>query len=76
LADELSRADTAHLAYALELYEKRQRHRVEISEKNSRQLSRLMFVNTAPAAWARDHLMEFYTLEHLIKDISKVMAGD
>ena len=76
LADELSRADRDHIHYALELYEKRQRHRVEVAEKNSRDLSKLMFVNSAPAAWARDQLMEFYSLEHLIKDISKVMEGD
>ncbi|HNP34217.1 MAG TPA: NAD(P)/FAD-dependent oxidoreductase [Woeseiaceae bacterium] len=75
LADELSRAESARMNFALELYEKRQRHRVEATEKNSRDLSKLMFVNSAPAAWARDKLMEFYSLKHLINDISKVMAG-
>jgi 2-polyprenyl-6-methoxyphenol hydroxylase-like FAD-dependent oxidoreductase len=76
LADELSRADAKHMHYALELFEKRQRHRVETAEKNSRDLSKLMFINSAPGAWARDKLMEFYTLKHLIDDISKVMSGD
>jgi 2-polyprenyl-6-methoxyphenol hydroxylase-like FAD-dependent oxidoreductase len=76
LADELSRADAKHMHYALELFEKRQKHRVEIAEKNSRDLSKLMFINSAPGAWARDKLMEFYTLKHLIDDISKVMSGD
>ena len=62
--------------YALELYEKRVRHRVDISEQNSRDLSRLMFVNAAPTVWARDKLMKFYSLKHLVADISKVISGD
>lgn len=75
LADELSRADAAHLDYALKLYEKRQRHRVELAQKNSRDLARYMFVNNPATAFARDQLMRFYTLEQLVKDISKVMEG-
>ncbi|MCO5321898.1 MAG: FAD-dependent monooxygenase [Microthrixaceae bacterium] len=75
LADELSRSDATHIGYALELYEKRQRHRVELAQKNSRDLARYMFVNAAPLAMARDHLMRFYTLDHMISDVSKVMDG-
>ncbi len=73
LADELSRADAPHMGHALELYEKRQRHRVELAQQNSRNLARLMFVSSPRVAWARDQMMRFYTLRRLIKDISKVM---
>lgn len=75
LADELSRADVSHLDYALELYEKRQRRRVELAQANSRSLSRFMFVNSRPAAWLRDQLMRVYTLKMLVRDISRVMSG-
>ncbi len=76
LADELSRADSDHLSYALELYEKRQRRRVERMQTNSRRLSRLMFVNGNATAWARNQLLRFYTTKMLVRDISKVMRGD
>ncbi len=75
LADELSRADPQHIEYALDLYEKRQRHRVELAQKNSRELARYMFVKSPAMAWARDQAMRFYTPEMLLKGISKVMAG-
>ncbi len=73
LADELTRADTRHMGYALELYERRQRNRVELAQRNSRNLARIMFVNNEPIAFARDHLMRFYSLERLLSDVSRVM---
>lgn len=75
LADELARADKAHLDYALATYEKRQRPRVERAQKNSRDLSRFMFVNRGLVAAIRDAAMRFYTLERLLADISRVMDG-
>lgn len=75
LADELSRADAEHIQYAFDLYVKRQRHRVEAAQKNSRDLARYMFLNQPALAWARDQAMRFYTPEMLLKGISKVMAG-
>ena len=74
LADELSRADADHIDYALDIYEMRQRHRVETVQKNSRDLAGYMFVNSRLAVWMRDQLMRFYSLKRLIADISKVMA--
>lgn len=74
LADELSRADADHIDYALDIYEMRQRHRVEAVQKNSRDLAGYMFVNSRFAVWMRDQLMRFYTLKRLIADISRVMA--
>lgn len=75
LSDELSRADAAHLPYALSLYEKRQRHRAELAQKNSRDLARFMFVNNPLVALGRDQLMRFYSLKQLVADISRVMEG-
>lgn len=75
LADELSRADAAHMAYALRLYERRQRRRVELTQANSRWLAKMMFVDNAPVAWVRDQLIRFYSMKMLIKDISRVMEG-
>lgn len=75
LADELSRAEPDRLSYALSLYERRQRHRVELAQKNSRDLARYMFVGSGPAALLRDQLLRFYTLDRLVKDISAVMDG-
>jgi 2-polyprenyl-6-methoxyphenol hydroxylase-like FAD-dependent oxidoreductase len=75
LADELSRAGTDHIPYALDLYERRQRHRVELAQKNSRNLARYMFVNSSAVALARDQAMRFYTLDRLVSDLSHVMSG-
>ncbi|GHE05454.1 hypothetical protein U879_03865 [Defluviimonas sp. 20V17] len=75
LADELARADTDHLNFALSLYEKRQRHRVEIAQRNSRTLAKYMFVNNPATAALRDQFMRFYSLDRMIADISKVMEG-
>ncbi|MEZ5267741.1 MAG: hypothetical protein R2789_03940 [Microthrixaceae bacterium] len=65
-----SRSDATHIGYALELYEKRQRRRVGWPRR-TRGTSRYMFVNAAPLAMARDHLMRFYTLDHMISDVSR-----
>lgn len=75
LADELARADAGHIDYALSLYENRQRRRVELAQKNSRTLSRAMFVNSPLAAFLRDQAMRFYSLEMMMRDIAKVMEG-
>lgn len=75
LADELSRSDREHLEFALKLYERRQRSRVEKAQKNSRQLAKLMFVNNAFLAKIRNLLLPFYTMDHFLKDIRQVMEG-
>jgi 2-polyprenyl-6-methoxyphenol hydroxylase-like FAD-dependent oxidoreductase len=76
LADELSRADTRHMHYALNLFEKRQRHRVEKTQKNSRRLSRIMFVDSPIKNMIRDQAMSFYSLKSMVHDISQVIEGD
>lgn len=76
LNDELSRADKDHLPYALTLFEKRQRPRVEKAQQNSRQLGKMMFVKSPLLAKLRNQLLRFYTLEQFVKDIKKVMEGN
>ena len=75
LADELSRADAAHIEYALRLYEQRDRKKVESAQDNSRQLAKLMMIESTPLAWGRDQLMKFYTLDQALKEIVKIMEG-
>ncbi|MBM4124662.1 MAG: FAD-dependent monooxygenase [Nitrospira sp.] len=75
LADELSRTDAAHVEYALRLYVRRNKQRVEAAQDNSRKLGRLMFVESLPLAWGRDQLMRFYTLDQALKQIVEVMEG-
>lgn len=75
LNDELSRADSDHLTYALSLFEKRQRPRVEKAQQNSRQLGKMMFINSPLLAKLRNMLLQFYTMEQFVKDIEKVMEG-
>lgn len=75
LADELSRTDAAHLPYALNLYERRNKPRVEAAQDNSRRLGKFMFLESAPVAWGRDQLLRLYTLDQALKDIVKVMEG-
>lgn len=65
LADELGRTDKQMLPYALELYEKRRRRRVEPAQDDSRHVAQTMMVDLAPAAWGRDRLSRLYSLDML-----------
>lgn len=75
LADELSRTDAAHLDYALRLYVRRNKQRVEAAQDNSRKLARMMLIESAPLAWGRDQLLRFYTLDQALKEIVEIMEG-
>lgn len=75
LADELSRAQADRMGYALALFERRQRGRVEAAQKNSRDLARFMFVNSRTACMLRDQAMRFYSLERMIAGISGIMTA-
>ena len=72
LADELSRADVAHLDHALAFYEMRRRKRVEAAQNDSRHMARMMFIENVPLAWGRDQTLKFYSLEQLVKQIAKI----
>jgi len=75
LADELSRVDAAHVDYALRLFERRDRKKVEAAQNNSRRLARLIMVDSVPMAWGRDQLMKFYSLERALKEVVELMEG-
>jgi 2-polyprenyl-6-methoxyphenol hydroxylase-like FAD-dependent oxidoreductase len=75
LADELSRMEPGHLDYALDLYEKRQRDRVERAQRDSRRLGRIMFVRSTVLTALRDRVLPHYSLQRMLADLSKVMQG-
>jgi 2-polyprenyl-6-methoxyphenol hydroxylase-like FAD-dependent oxidoreductase len=75
LADELSRTDKAHLEYGLNLFEQRQKDRVESAQLDSRNLARFMFVKSRIMASIRDYGVRFYTLQEMLKNISKTIEG-
>ncbi|HLH78549.1 MAG TPA: NAD(P)/FAD-dependent oxidoreductase [Candidatus Binataceae bacterium] len=75
LADELTRVDAAHVDYALRLFERRDRKRVEAAQNNSRRLARLIMVDSVPMAWGRDQLMKFYSLDRALKEVVELMEG-
>jgi 2-polyprenyl-6-methoxyphenol hydroxylase-like FAD-dependent oxidoreductase len=69
LADELSRADAAHVPPALGLYEQRCRSLVERNQTESRRLARVMFVAPPPLAWLRDQVARRYPAERMLGQI-------
>lgn len=73
LSDELSRTNAERVEQALDLYEKRHRERVEVAQKNSRELGRMMFVESRTMDWIRDQLLHFYSTEALIREIARIM---
>lgn len=75
LADELSRADAAHLPGALGLYQRRQQPKVLAAQNNSRKLAHLLMINSPTMAWGREVLMHFYSPDRALQDIVKVMDG-
>lgn len=61
--------------YALKLYERRQKPRVELARAKSRWLAKVTFVNNPALVRLRDQLVRFYTMK--INDISrKVIRAD
>lgn len=75
LDDELSRADNQHLEYALDLFEKRQKERVEKAQKESRDLGNWMFVNSSLMAWVRDKMLNFYSLDMMLQGLEDIMMA-
>ncbi|MGD8280273.1 MAG: NAD(P)/FAD-dependent oxidoreductase [Gemmatimonadota bacterium] len=73
LADELSRCDARWVEHSLDLYEERHRSRAESAQQSSRDLGRLMFVESSPLAWGRDQLVKHYSLERLVQSIATMM---
>jgi 2-polyprenyl-6-methoxyphenol hydroxylase-like FAD-dependent oxidoreductase len=75
LADELSRVDKEHIGYGLKLYSFRQKERVEKAQKDSRQLGKMMFINSSIISAVRDEILPFYSLQRMLSDLSKIMEG-
>ncbi|HEX6681979.1 MAG TPA: NAD(P)/FAD-dependent oxidoreductase [Candidatus Limnocylindrales bacterium] len=71
LADELSRTDSIYLPNALELYQRRRRHRVEAAQTQSRRLARLMFLNSARLATLRNRALRFASMEQMVGPLIK-----
>ena len=75
LVDELSRSDTTHLDYALKLYQQRQEEKVQKAQQDSRDLGKMMFVRSPVIAAVRNYAVRFYSLEALVKNISRTIEG-
>jgi 2-polyprenyl-6-methoxyphenol hydroxylase-like FAD-dependent oxidoreductase len=71
LADELSRTDPVYLPHALDLYERRRRHRVEAAQTQSRRLARIMFIRSPRLAALRDRALRLARIEHLVGPLVK-----
>ena len=71
LADELMRVENPTIDRAIKLYELRHRKRVEAAQQESRNLAKVMLVNSSPLAWARDELMKHYSVEKFVAGIMK-----
>lgn len=76
LVDELSRADKDHINYAFKLYTKRQKHRAEKAQSDSRKLGKFMFINSVLKTSIRNKIFRFYTLERMLSDLSGILEGE
>ncbi|MBX3078663.1 MAG: FAD-dependent monooxygenase [Cryobacterium sp.] len=73
LDDELSRTGRDTVAFALELYERRQRPRVIAAQTNSRMLARLMFRRSRLIAWCIRVMMRWISITAALGGIRKVI---
>ncbi|KTC65308.1 oxidoreductase (plasmid) [Legionella adelaidensis] len=71
LDDILSRTGKEYIPLALRMFEKRRRKRVEATQKDSRKLAKLMFVNKKWQVMMRDSFTKYMSVESLIKSIIK-----
>jgi len=75
LVDELTRVDKNHLDYGLNLFTERQKERVERAQKDSRELGKMMFIDSAIVSGIRNKFLPFYSLQRMLSDLSEVMEG-
>jgi 2-polyprenyl-6-methoxyphenol hydroxylase-like FAD-dependent oxidoreductase len=66
LADELSRADGAHVPHALDLYVRRAKPVVERHQRDSRRFGKLMYVDSRMVVQARDAVLRHYSASHFV----------
>lgn len=75
LVDELTRVDKEHIQYGLKLFVNRQKSRVEKAQKDSRSLGKMMFINSSFLTFIRNEILPLYSLQKMLKDLSRVMEG-
>lgn len=75
LVDELCRSDKKHIPYALDLYIKRQKDRVEKAQQDSRDLGKIMFIKSALKASIRDYFIKFYPPKKMAEEIGKIIGA-
>lgn len=73
LAHLLQRADRAGLADILQVYERAQRPRVEMAQRNSRHLAKLMFQRSAAVAAARDVALRVTSVQRALRPITRLL---
>jgi 2-polyprenyl-6-methoxyphenol hydroxylase-like FAD-dependent oxidoreductase len=71
LADELTRTDQYHLDWALLLYEKRRKPRVEAAQDDSRSLAKHMFVKSAVSSQIRNYMLRQHSIKSISESIDK-----
>lgn len=76
LVDELTRVDKDHISYGLKLFTERQKERVEKAQKDSRELGKMMFVDSALISGIRNKFLPFYSLQRMLSDLTDVMEGN
>lgn len=73
LDDELSRTGAAEVAFALELYERRQRDRLVAAQVDSRRLARVMFSNGRFRSWLVRQALRRMSMNMMLGGIRKVI---
>ena len=71
LNDVLSRTGVEFIPHALQLFEKRRKHRVEAIQNNSRALGKMMFINSPIKARIRNYITRMVSVKTLMKSIIK-----
>lgn len=76
LGDELSRTDARYVEVALRAYERRQKKRTERAQSISRELGKMMFVESRPLSWLRDEFSKAYTVHQFAHDTLALMDSE
>lgn len=71
LADELTRTDRYHLDWALQLFEKRRKPRVQAAQDDSRNLAKHMFVKSILSSQIRNFMLRKQSVKSLSESIDK-----
>jgi len=71
LADELTRTNHQHLHWALQLYEKRRKTRVEAAQDDSRNLAKHMLVKSILSSQLRNFMLRRHSVQSISESINK-----